>query len=78
MDIYVKGFFYSNLGDDLFLKIITDRYPRTKFICYVNKSYLEFIKLNKIFNIRLKYSNVVEKIYNTFYRKIYKHRKYKR
>jgi len=29
--VYVDGYLYKNLGDDLFLKILTDRYKRTNY-----------------------------------------------
>ena len=30
----VKGYFKRNLGDDLFLKILAERYPNEKFEVY--------------------------------------------
>ena len=39
MDIYVKGFFYSNLGDDLFLHILARRYKEHRFHVVINDEY---------------------------------------
>jgi len=37
--IYLKGFFFANLGDDLFVHMIARRYPEHTFTVVVNKEY---------------------------------------
>lgn len=39
MKIYVRGFFFSNLGDDLFIHLLAKRYPQHTFVLVVNKGY---------------------------------------
>lgn len=61
-NILVNGYFGMNFGDDLFFKILFDRYPNVKFNFYNNyylKSYYEFYK-----TIFKGYDNVTVKKYN--------------
>lgn len=37
--VYVKGYFEKNLGDDLFFKILINRYRNTKFYIYTKNDY---------------------------------------
>lgn len=39
MDIFVRGFFHINLGDDLFLYMLAKRYPQHKFHVILNSEY---------------------------------------
>lgn len=53
----VSGYWNSNLGDDLFLKILIDRYPNEKFYIFIEKNnYHQFSQ----------YDNVIP-IYNNFF-----------
>lgn len=57
--VYLKMYAKQNLGDDLFLKVISDRYKNVKFIMYSGKRY------NKKINNNLKiYSGLLYKILN--------------
>lgn len=71
MKIYVKGFFFANLGDDLFVHMIAKRYPQHKFIVVVNKEYadtfssvpnVEIIALNKAARAINKFYNIYDVI----------------
>lgn len=75
--IYLKAFIGKNLGDDLFIDIITKRYPKEKFLIddrakYLNNENLIFYKkskfnklLGKILNIcscsKINYETIVSK-----------------
>ncbi len=57
MKVYLRGFFYSNLGDDLFVHILAERYPDIDFCLIVNSEYeraysneknIRVVKLNKL------------------------------
>lgn len=53
MKIYIKAYINKNLGDDLFIKILTQRYPSQIFMISDNAKYLnikncEYIKENKL------------------------------
>lgn len=37
--IFIKAYLADNLGDDLFLKILFERYPQSEFILYDNRNY---------------------------------------
>lgn len=50
---YLKGYFYKNLGDDLFVKIILERYKNEKFEMY---SSINYKKVYKTDNLKI-YSN---------------------
>lgn len=52
MKVYLKAFINKNLGDDLFIDIITKRYPNQKFLIdsrakYLNNENLIFYRKNK-------------------------------
>lgn len=44
MKVFVKFFSKINLGDDLFLKILFERYPQTVFVIVANNKYKEIFK----------------------------------
>lgn len=57
MKIYLKGFFFKNLGDDLFVHMIAKRYPQHQFLAVTNQGFedqlsmepnVKVIGLNKI------------------------------
>lgn len=47
--VYIYAYAQMNLGDDLFIKILCDRYPHTKFYIMSNKKYS--ISFNEIDNL---------------------------
>lgn len=55
--VMVHGFFTFNLGDDLFLKILIERYPHITFYIYANKNYKELFKEYK--NLKVFPSNLL-------------------
>lgn len=66
--ILVNGYFGINFGDDLFFKILFERYPEVKFIFY-NNSYLQNLH-GRYRDIYSKYNNVEIKKYNNL-RKVF-------
>lgn len=74
MKIYLKAFIDKNLGDDLFIDIITKRYPNEKFLIddraeYLNNENLIFYKKSKISKLlgKILYTCSFSKInYETF------------
>lgn len=47
--VYVNGYFFNNLGDDLFLYILLERYPETNFYVFLNKKkYRSFYKFKNL------------------------------
>ncbi len=42
--IYIVGYFKRNLGDDLFLNLLTHRYPNCQFYICINKKYAKYYK----------------------------------
>ena len=80
MYIYVSGYFYANLGDDLFVHILAQRYPKINFIIvtkneykesYINESNIKVVVLRKFDCIRSKLIELGLKC-NTIYEKIKK------
>ena len=47
--IYIKGYFNYNFGDDLFLKVISERYPKEKFLVVTRQKYSSEIFKNVSF-----------------------------
>lgn len=47
MEIFVRGFFHVNLGDDLFLYILAKRYPNHKFHVILNSEYSKIFRDQK-------------------------------
>lgn len=45
---YLLGYWQGNVGDDLFLKIICEKYPKTKFYISTNNEYKEYYKFNNL------------------------------
>lgn len=39
MRIFTAGYFMNNLGDDLFLKILLEKYPNCKFVIIAGHNY---------------------------------------
>ncbi|CUO84083.1 MULTISPECIES: polysaccharide pyruvyl transferase family protein [Clostridium] len=74
--VILRGFFYENLGDDLFYHMIVKRYPKTKFYlpvidkckrAYSDEKNVKIISLNKVVRgINRVFSNISSKfnIYN--------------
>lgn len=61
MEIFVKGYWNSNLGDDLFLKTLCERYPNERFNIVANKDAIATI--DKIPNLNVVTRNVFDKIF---------------
>mgnify|MGYP005753722831 CR=1 FL=1 len=69
--IYIKGFLNKNLGDDLFVKILIERYPNVKFEMY---SEVDYKKVYKSKNLKI-YTNkslvvIFRKLVNLFFKLI--------
>lgn len=47
MEVFVRGFFHVNLGDDLFLYILARRYPQHKFHVIINDEYTNVFRDEK-------------------------------
>jgi colanic acid/amylovoran biosynthesis protein len=65
--VIVNGYFRQNLGDDLFLKILLDRYPNTMFDIYENKKYKEIFNNS---NLRVYDKSSVKGIIFRIFRKL--------
>ena len=61
MEIFVKGYWNSNLGDDLFLKTLCERYPDENFNVLANKDATTTI--NEIPNLNITVKNIFDKIF---------------
>lgn len=61
MAIFVKGYWNSNLGDDLFLKTLCERYPNENFNIVANKD--AAITINKIPNLSITTRNIFDKAF---------------
>ena len=66
--IFLKAYLENNLGDDLFVYIITDRYPDTRFIITVPDEYKEIYEDRKNLIIISK-NNFLYRILSHFFRK---------
>ncbi len=62
--VYLGGYFVGNLGDDLFLKVIADRYKWIDFDCYAHKEYTVFDEYGELGNVNFKQYNITKKLYN--------------
>ena len=40
MEVYLKAYYRMNLGDDMFVKCIAERYPEVTFRVYADRRYL--------------------------------------
>lgn len=66
--VYVKGYFFNNFGDDLFLYILTTRYPEVDFYVFLNKKrYGHFRKLKNLHIIDS--SNRINNKFFNYYKK---------
>lgn len=65
--VYLKAYYNMNLGDDLFLKILLDRYPEVIFCAIAEKKYREILE-NK--NLKIISNNFIVKKIIGFFRKI--------
>lgn len=75
MDFGVRGYWNTNLGDDLFLKILAERFPQHNFhIITFNQNYKVFKKYENIKSIEIEKKIVMRifnKIRNILFRKDY-------
>ena len=63
MKIYVNAYLFKNLGDDLFLNILTHRYPQHMFYIISNRYKSEQnrkVLKNTIFMKVLKIANIIK------------------
>ncbi|GIO19649.1 hypothetical protein J18TS1_27490 [Oceanobacillus oncorhynchi subsp. incaldanensis] len=67
--IMINAYTNLNLGDDLFIKILIERYPNTKFILYAPKKYKEIFKNNKNIKIYNK-DNIVYRAFDLIFRQL--------
>lgn len=65
---FVSGYWKSNLGDDLFLKIVCERYPHVKFYTFLDKKNSEQFKQYN--NLTIIYNNFLFRIVNKLMRKM--------
>lgn len=56
--VYLKSYFNKNIGDDIFIKIVLERYPNVKFMLYGDNNYF------KQENIIYKKRNIITRIIN--------------
>lgn len=71
---FVDGYLAKNLGDDLFILILLNRYKATKFSMYASSDYKKFIELNHIKNLKLYSPCLLSKVYNRIVSKLLKRR----
>lgn len=65
--VYIEAYLFKNLGDDLFIKIMTERYKNTKFYAQTRESYRK-----DTFEDNLKlYSNISIGIINKLFEKVF-------
>ncbi|UAL46929.1 polysaccharide pyruvyl transferase family protein [Sutcliffiella horikoshii] len=73
-NVFLEAYTNVNLGDDLFIKILCERYPQVNFILFAPKEYKRIFKKNK--NIKC-FSNssykirLIDKLFAMFNRKNY-------
>lgn len=67
MKAFVEAYLFNNLGDDLFLDILTKRYPKTQFVTMSNyfESYQSNIKIYKSYFFKSDFISNVIKSYLT-------------
>lgn len=69
MKVYLRGFFCVNLGDDLFIHILAQRYPQVEFYLIANSEYSEAYSSEK--NIEVikvgKLERAIRKLFNKFF-----------
>lgn len=63
---FVTGYWRNNLGDDLFLQILCDRYPNFKFYTLMDKEYIN--EFSKISNLVIIKSNIFLRSINKFFK----------
>ncbi|WP_338617449.1 polysaccharide pyruvyl transferase family protein [Turicibacter faecis] len=67
--IFLKGYLIKNLGDDLFIKIISERYPQVVFDAYSLKKYNKNIFKQKNLNLYF-FENFITKVINMLFFKM--------
>lgn len=65
--VYIEAYLFKNLGDDLFVKIITERYKNVEFYAQTREHY----KRNTFSNNLKLYSNIGIGIINKLYEKLF-------
>ena len=61
--VYLKAFLSENLGDDLFVEVVTKRYPKTEFMLFSSEDYAVDFGDNVCFAInKIEYKKMLEDI----------------
>lgn len=68
-NIYIKAYINKNLGDDLFLKILLERYPRNIFYL-IEECNLKLEKMYTFKNLKIVNYSILIKIFNYLLRKL--------
>lgn len=67
--VFLEGYWASNLGDDLFVKVIAERYPHVKFYLFANNKYKNtFINYR---NIKVVSYDILDNFFVKVYRKFH-------
>lgn len=66
--VYVKGYFFNNFGDDIFLYILITRYPGVDFYVFLNKKRYKHFQRFKNLHIIDSNNRINNKLYN-YYKK---------
>jgi len=69
--VMVHAYLHFNLGDDLFVKILSERYPNIKFYVYAPKNYITLFKKNKNIKV-IPINNIILRGINFIFRKLFK------
>ncbi|MBU7545407.1 polysaccharide pyruvyl transferase family protein [Weissella cibaria] len=66
--VFVSGYWKSNLGDDLFLKILCEKYPNVKFYVFLDRKNSR--QFQRVANLTIIYNNLLFRLINKLLRKI--------
>lgn len=67
--VFVQAYFHCNLGDDLFIKILCERYPDTDFILVAPKQNMK--KIDGVNNLKIVRRNIFFRICNKIQKKVF-------
>lgn len=65
---FVSGYWKSNLGDDLFLKILCEKYPNVRFYVFLDRK--NSSQFQQFENLTIIYNNLLFRLVNKFLRKM--------
>lgn len=74
LKIFVKGYWNSNLGDDLFLKTLCERYPNNRFSVVVSKKSADTIR--SIPNLDIVTRNIFDRLFTFFCSRLFLYSKF--